>query len=93
MDGRGITSDRISIVIMFFAIGEASGKISIGAVGDRLPFQWIYVMAVSALVEIVALSFMITVHTFTQMLALSISKLNLKERYTLVISTDYQING
>ncbi|XP_038056396.1 monocarboxylate transporter 13-like [Patiria miniata] len=72
MDGRGLSSDRIAVVIMLFAIGEIGGKILISVVGDHLPCQRIYFLAFSVLLGTVALGVMTVVQTFPQMMALSI---------------------
>ena len=74
MDGRGLNSDQISLVIMLFAVGEIVGKVSIAAIGDSLPFQRIYVVVASMLLGTAALSFMAFVHTLEQMMALAVGK-------------------
>ncbi|XP_071800098.1 monocarboxylate transporter 13-like [Asterias amurensis] len=73
MDGRGLNSDQISLVIMLFAVGEIVGKVSIAAIGDSLPFQRIYVLAASMLLGTAALSFMAFVYTLEQMMALAVA--------------------
>ncbi|XP_038056399.1 monocarboxylate transporter 7-like isoform X1 [Patiria miniata] len=72
MDGHGLSSDRIAVVIMFFAIGEIGGKVLFTVVGDHLPCQRLYFLVASVFLGTIALGVMTVVQTFQQMMALSI---------------------
>ncbi|XP_038056086.1 monocarboxylate transporter 13-like [Patiria miniata] len=71
MDSIGLTEGNISLAVVVLSLGQITGKILVGIIGDSLPFLKLYVMGGSFIGGAVLSGFLSLTSTLPPMLALT----------------------